>query len=236
MRFYEAIAHYYDDIFKLKNPQFEFAKKLVDKYNVQSLLDIGCGTGAFAAKISHSVKNVEALDLDDNMVGIASNRYNDKNVHFKIGDMQYLNELYGDRKFDMITCFGNTLVHLEKSKVQDVIHGIRNHLNGILLMQILNYDYILDEGVTTLPDIDNDKIAFKRFYDLKNPDKILFKTELTIKADDKFIDNTIYLYPIRKKELDNMLKKAGFNKVIFYKNYNGDGASGQHLPLIVVAK
>jgi ubiquinone/menaquinone biosynthesis C-methylase UbiE len=236
MKFYEAIAHYYDDIFKLKEAQVEFAQKLIGKYDVHSLLDVGCSTGAFSAKISDIVDEVHAFDLDESMVAIASNRYKDKKVDYKVGDMLNISDLYKERKFDMITCFGNTLVHLNKKQVKKALGNIRKRLDNVLLMQILNYDYILDANIVDLPKIENEKIEFNRHYNLENPDKIVFETELIIKESERHIENAIYLCPIRKKELDNMLKKAGFEKVIFYRNYNGDGANGQHLPLIVVAR
>ena len=236
MQFYKTIADYYDYIFPLKQPQLNFLNKLCSIYDIKTMLDIGCATGAMAAFMSDFIDEVSAFDLDESMINIAGKTHSGIKVKYQVGDMLCLDDLYEDSFFDMITCFGNTLVHLKPSDMQFLLHQIKKHLNGIFVLQILNYDYIFNEKIRKLPVIDNDKITFKRYYDLKNPDKIGFKTILYIKQTDRRIENTITLYPIRKKELDTMLKNAGFDKIIYYRNYNEEGENGQHLPLIVVAK
>ena len=238
MKLYETIARYYDDIFPLKQFQVDFALECAKENNTKSLLDIGCATGAFAASMIDKVDYVSAFDMDEIMINIALLKYQDKAVSYKIGDMLFLDDLYDDVKFDMITCFGNTLVHLSSFDVQEVLIGIKKHLNeknGVFLMQILNYDYIFEENITKLPPIDNHKITFKRYYNLENKKKIEFETKLIVKEDNSEIQNNIFLYPIRKDELDTMLKQAGFNTITYYKNYVEDIADGQHLPLIVKA-
>lgn len=236
MQFYQTIIDYYDDIFPLKKQQVRFAKNIIEKNNLTSLLDIGCATGAFANEMSNEMLNVDAFDLNEGMVNAAIKKYGIKRVPFKSGNMLKLDDLYKDKSFDMITCFGNTLVHLTHDEAELALNVIRKHLKGVFVVQILNYDYVIDENISELPIIDNEKIIFKRFYDIKNPDKIKFQTILDIKNINKRIENTITLYPIRKNELYTMLKKAGFDKIIYYRNYNEDGANGQHLPLIVVTK
>ncbi|MCK5129379.1 MAG: class I SAM-dependent methyltransferase [Clostridiales bacterium] len=233
MKFYETIAKYYDDIFPLNHAQVNFTKKYAKQFRVQHLLDIGCATGKFAHAMINDVQKINAFDMDQIMVNIAVNRYKDISLEYQIGDMRFLDDLYADMQFDMITCFGNTLVHLSHEDVLETLKGIGKHLSGVFLMQILNYDHIFKENITALPIIDNEKITFIRTYNLDDHKKIGFDTQLILKDTNTTIQNSIWLYPIRKKELNDMLEEAGFSNISFYKNYQEDKADGKHLPLIV---
>lgn len=133
---------HFDDIFPLKKPQTDFAAGYASKCSCNTLLDIGCATGNFAAKMKDYVDRVSAFDVDRAMIDIAAEKHADQIIDYRVGDMRCLDNLYNDKKFDMITCFGNTLVHLDNHEIQTTLTDIKNHLNHTFLMQILNYDYI----------------------------------------------------------------------------------------------
>ena len=145
MDFYQSIAKYYDYIFPLKTAQVDFTLKAAKEIDAVSILDIGCATGAFARKMGEHIGEVYAFDLDSDMVDIAKSKNQGSNVHFTDGNMLDIDELYSGKMFDMVTCFGNTLVHLSVEELEKVFAAIKAHLNGVFLIQILNYDYILRE-------------------------------------------------------------------------------------------
>lgn len=236
MDFYQSIAKHYENIFPLKPAQVGFAQKVALECSAKSLLDIGCATGAFAMKMGEQIDEVFAFDLDSDMVEIAKSKNQNTNVHFIDGNMLDIDKLYEGQEFDMVTCFGNTLVHLSNKELKKVFSMIKAHLNGVLLIQILNYDYVINENIKELPLIDSDVISFKRYYNHKSQEELEFKTILKIKNDNIEINNKITLYPLRKIELDKALREAGFRDISYYKNYNEDAYSGNHLPLIIKAK
>lgn len=199
---------------------------------------MGCATGAFAAGMAKKALIVHAFDLDDDMVNIAKNRYIMNNLEYKSGSILDINIMYKDMKFDVITCFGNTLVHLKDDEIDDTFDLVNIMLNnsGLFIFQILNYDYVFNNEITKLPIIENDVIKFDRNYILENKHEIGFITKLTIKSKNDVIKNNITLYPLFKEELNEKLISCGFNDIKYYKNYDGDAYDGNHLPLIVSAK
>ena len=61
---------------------------------------------------------------------------------------------FQEKQFDTVLCFGNTLVHLLTTNlIQQMLNGVNAILKpgGMFLMQILNYDYILNEHISELP-------------------------------------------------------------------------------------
>lgn len=238
MAFYEELMQYYEDVFPLTPLKIHWMKTLIAGRSTETLLDVGCATGAFCHALASAMKSVDGFDLDPSMIEKAQEQYSAANVRFRQGDMLETCKVFDGAAYDVITCFGNTFVHVEQSRLKEVFDSIRSCLkeDGLFVGQILNYDTVLDKPVKVLPLIDNERITFERYYDWKNEHAIEFTTVLTEKRTSKVFRNVIDLYPIRKGSLEYLLKQAGFTAIRFYKNYKGEPAVGEHLPLIFVAE
>lgn len=229
MNFYESINKYYDYIFPLNEKQVEFVKSEFKDYN-SKLIEVGCANGKLTNALSEY--NIMGIDLEESFINIAKLRY--KSVSFKKCDMLDIADLKSN--FDGILTFGNTLVHLGFDDIKAFIFEAYNILNkgGKLLIQILNYDYILNNKIEMLPLIDNEVITFIRRYNHSN--KFLFNTTLKIKSEDKEVRNSIELTPIRKGELLNILEEVGFEKISIYSSFDKSKYSYKSLPLIFSCK
>ncbi len=239
--FYSSIAKYYDQIFPLELKKVEFIKSQIPKLSNKSLLDVGCSTGEVANRLSEGGSKVVGIDLNTEMIDIAKNQFPSSNLQFKEASMLDLDEDFPGIDFDGIYCFGNTLVHLNSmTEIGHFFSSARKHLSdrGKLMVQILNYDYILDNEITDLPLIDTDTIGFIRKYDLPSDpgEKLIFNTELIIKATRDSHFHASYLLPLRKSELEVLLQINGFGKVKYYSNFDKRPYGGDHLPLVFVAE
>ena len=238
MKFYSDLTRYYEYVFPLAPLKVKWLKGFVDVNHITSLLDVGCATGDLCEAMSHYVPKVHGFDLDPVMVQKAMTQYPECAHIFSEGNMLEMSLLFDGESYDLITCFGNTLVHISKVDLEKALIQIKHKLNpgGWFIGQILNYDYVLDTPIKSLPLIDNEAIRFDRTYEWDNPTQLDFKTRLRVKDSGAIYDNVIQLYPIRRDVLEGLLKDTGFNRVTFYKDYNGNKAEGEHLPLIFTAK
>lgn len=228
-KFYETIKEQYDYIFPLNLKQVEFVKSEFPDCD-NKLIEIGCANGKLTNALSQY--NIRGIDLEQSFIEIARQRY--KGIQFdslNMVDIDVLNE-----RFDGIICFGNTLVHLKTEEIEAFISNCYSSLNkgGKLIIQILNYDNILDNQVYQLPLIDNEHIKFERCYEFG--DRLKFITKLTIKKDNVQISNAIYLTPIRKSELEEMLVSAGFKDIKFYGSFAKVPLKEDSLPLVLCCK
>jgi hypothetical protein len=69
--------------------------------------------------------------------------------------MLSIGKTFAGRCCDGILCFGNTLVHLpDEAAIASFLWQSHQLVNpsGKLLIQILNYEYILDNKITALTD------------------------------------------------------------------------------------
>jgi cyclopropane fatty-acyl-phospholipid synthase-like methyltransferase len=242
MSFYEEIADFYDLIFPLNRAQIGFVKASVEPpYNEKRILDIGCGTGDLALALAEEGFMIEGIDSDAEMLRRARSKIRQGSlVAFAHKDMREVSSLSCPATFDAVLCFGNTLVHLDSSRdIEDFFGQTKTVLkeNAPFLFQILNYDHILDHDIRELPLIEDEEIKFERRYEFKGSEnRIAFRTLLTVKKRGKKIANEILLYPIRRQELEEGLRKQGFTDIVFYGDFEKGELKTQSLPLVGEAR
>ncbi|WP_026474952.1 class I SAM-dependent methyltransferase [Alkaliflexus imshenetskii] len=241
MAFYESIAPWYDFIFPVSPVQGEFIKNQTDGVNGKHLLDVGCGTGNLALSLASQGAIVTGIDLDKQMLEMGAHKATDySGVSFQQVNMLEVAKCFAPHSFDGVACFGNTLVHLQKpGQILSFFNQCAGVLKpwGSLLLQVINYDYVLDSGLERLPLIENEQIRFERFYELREQDELInFRTVLTVKETGGEIRNSVPLLPIRRDLLRVLLDEAGFGEIHFFGGFDGSRLTTQSLPLVVSAR
>lgn len=241
MDFYQSISKYYQYIFPLNKMQLDFIGKSHPQAKDQlSILDIGCASGDLSLELAKTYQKVIGIDLDKGMIDQAITKgKNYKNLEFHLQNMLELDTAFESNSFDIIACFGNTLVHLNSD--DEVLQFFRNakavlKKDGKLLFQIINYDRIIDQKIDHLPTIENDVIKFERNYKYHpSLGKVDFETILSIKENKNSIQNCIALLALRKSKVEELLQKAGFTNISFFGNFKRENLTENSMPLIVEA-
>lgn len=239
MTFYSKMAWNYEEIFPVTQSKLDFVKSRLETRQEARVLDIGCATGQFPyllAKAVPSVQYMDAFDLDREMIELAKERYPLEHVNYRQGNMLELDTMYMST-YDMITCFGNTLVHIGNENVHGVLSNVYKHLTagGMFVLQLLNYDYVMEQKIEQLPLIETDTLMFRRHYEEITPQRLTFVTALSIKDHDESYEGRIPLYPLYKRDILQWLQEIGFTDIMCYKNYMEAAYDGTGLPLIITA-
>lgn len=236
MNFYESIATYYDYIFPLTKEKLNLITSLVNN-PPKTLLDVACGTGIYSTWF-----DTYGIDLDLSMINKAKQKALEEHLNCKFyqGNMLQLNDIINN-SFDLIFCIGNSLVHLKNNN--EIIHFIKSvykllNDNGSMLIQIINFNRIMEKKISQLPTIKNHSIGLmfeRNYHHVEKTNKIQFNTVLTV--NDKKIENNIPLIPILYEELLSIIKNCGFTNVKTY----GDFKFNEYIPsesyqLIIIAK
>lgn len=231
MEFYSAISKYYHLIFPVKEMTLSF---LSMGNSNGKILDIACGNGGYAIELAKKGNQVIGIDLDSGMIEKAHQLQKNEVVlqenqcRFLVGDMLKLSESLGDdERFNQVHCIGNSIVHLtDRNDIYQALEGFYSRLQngGRLRLQIINFDRILEEKVTSLPTIRNEQeqLQFIRNYEYNKETKLIaFKTRLIVK-EEVDIENTVNLYPLTSETLENMLESIGFKEISFYGSFNNE--------------
>lgn len=232
--FYQSIAKVYDHIFPQNLKQRTFIENIRPLKTSDAILDVGCATGNLTALLAERSQGVIGLDLDHDLLLEAKEKH--PSITFK--EMNMLEIWHLNTSFDLVVSFGNTLVHLPSlESIETFFHEVYRTLKpgGHFMVQIINYDRILDQVIDHLPTIDNETIKFVRKYEIEG-NHVSFITDLTIKETGQNIHNRIPLLAIRKLDILTRLEAAGFVDIEFYGDLNGNPLDQTSIPLLFSCK
>ena len=234
MTFYSTISRYYEEIFPSGEGSFTRLSALMEGRS--SLLDAGCGTGELVRRLRKSGGDARGFDLDEEMIRLAGTYLPGEDI-FRVGDITALEEVFPGEKFDLISCLGNTLVHIPAEGVIKFLKGASALLKpeGKLLIQTLNYPNILERGLT-FPPIETEHCIFRRSYRRdEDPGILHFETELTYRETGEVFTHSTRHYPLYQDQIRSLLEGEGFGKMEFYGSWKGDSPSDSQLPFIIEA-
>lgn len=242
--FYDELSEDYADMIDF-HTRIESEKKIFEKiisdYNIKRCLDAGCGAGIHSIILSKLGVDVVGIDISQAMIEKArelAQTFN-SSAKFDVLDFSQIKERYKE-EFDLVLCIGNTLVHLLSEK--DLLIALRNFYNalkkdGILIVQILNYDKIMGNEERIINVRETPAKIFVRFYDFEptiigSPSLRVFEIRKDfLKFNVLVVDKTknyshklitTRIKPIKSEELCKKIKMVGFKKFDLYGNLEGE--------------
>ncbi len=234
--FYASWAEHYDAVFPV-GPKARFVSAHLPPS--ARVLDLGCATGGVDFELVALGHSVHGLDLEPSLVDRARARLDPESrsdLSFAVGDMLALPP--PRRAFGGVICLGNTLVHLLARP--DRVAALTTMADqvgpdGRLVLQIVNYDRVLTDGVRALPLIDNDVVRFERRYVDVDPARLTFEADLTVKCTGATLSVSQPLVPLTRAGLDSELREAGWRPGAWFGDYRGAPWGPGSFGCIVVA-
>ena len=231
---------------KREEPLFQ---RVLEAAPSRRVLDLGCGTGEHARFLASLGFEVTGVDASPAQVEAArgadpGGRY----VQGSLTDLAELVELV-DPGFGGAICVGNTLPHLtEEDDLRRCFTGLADRLlpGGRFLLQILNYDRILDRGERTFPVLvrpgeDGAETVFLRLMTPRPDGRVVF-TPATLRwrpgAEpplELVSAEEVQLRGWRRAEVEALLREAGFEVREVLGTMTGDPWSPTSPDLVVVA-
>jgi glycine/sarcosine N-methyltransferase len=240
---YRDLAAHYSLLFPLNDRQRGFFEHLVGSGPVDSILDVGCGTGEHLSWFSARGLRSYGLEPDETMFReLKLRRWPGTVPTLLPAGVETLPGAIGE-KADLVLCLGNTLPHLpDRAAARQAVRRMADTLSprGHLVIQTVNFDRILEEGSVSFPVIertlpDGGRVSFFREYDLDAlPERLLFRTLLvTPKGEQR---GAWPLVPLRRDEMAQFLCAAGLPAMQAFGDYDRRPFAGNSPALILLAQ
>ncbi len=173
--FYNTASGYYDKMIDFESA-LNKRKNLLSGFvnnKIFSGADVGCGTGVDSISLAELGLSVTAFDQSVDMINKA--KENCKKTNTKIEFFNYsTSDIPGTfyNKFDIIVSLGNTIANINPKQLKKSFGKFYKMLKaeGKLLIQLLNYEKILNEKERIVNITKNNNEYFIRFYDFGNND------------------------------------------------------------------
>jgi len=239
--FYDELSEDYMDMIEFSSKvegESEIFKNIVSEYKITRCLDAGCGVGLHSIILSKLGVEVLGIDISASMIEKAkelAQRFG-VSAEFEVLDFSLIKEKYKE-KFELVLCIGNTLPHLINEK--DLLIALRNFYNalvpnGILIVQILNYDKIMENEERIVNVRETPERIFVRFYDFEptiigSPSLKVFETRKDfLKFNVLIVDKTknyshklisTRIKPIKSEDLCRKLRMVGFKEIEIFGDF-----------------
>ncbi len=222
--FYDALAPDYDTMTGFEKRfvhEKPFFRLFVEQYEIHKALDAGCGTGFHSLLLAQLGVEATAVDLSAAM--IARVREHAKALNLRVNAVRSgfaeVNRVLKPG-FDAVFVMGNSLAHLlTETELQTSLRSFASILKprGILFLQNLNYDRILDSKERVQNVKEAGEKTFVRFYDYSS--SLLTFNILTIEGKGEAVRQkiqSVQLNPVRSTAMKKLVSGSGFADVRLY--------------------
>lgn len=220
--FYDALAPDYDSMtqFALR---LEQQKQILSRLlPLRAAVDMGCGTGLHSIALALLGVEATGIDISGEMLLRARSHAGEHGVQpdFEQGDFFSSPSRQGHSP-DLLLCLGNSLPHLERHRLQDLLRHWRGLLasDGRALIQLLNYRRIFERRERIVNIRRTGPATVVRFYDF-HEDSLQFNI-LTINEDEESLTHTLRgtrLSPFTSAEIASAAASAGFQSVEMFSS------------------
>lgn len=223
--FFDELSVQYDSMIPFEKAierKKELFKNLLKGTN-KTITDIGCGTGSDSLALAGIGFKVTSFDPSAQMLNKA--RINAKSSgldldSYQFGASQIPDDFNG--KYDVVISFGNSFANIPSDEFDSSVCRCFSLLRekGELYIQILNYEKIILEKKRIVSITTSEEKYFVRFYDFEE-NQLAFNILQFDKAkpsEHQLISTKIY--PYSADDFSPVLKKAGFESINYYGNFN----------------
>lgn len=218
---YENFAYYYDS---LMDPQFynDYEEFINEHCDFHEVLELGCGTGEMAIRLSQKNKKVFATDISDDMLNVTKQKAMYKNVDLLLQkvDMRDFSTSY---PVDLILCLCDSLNYLLEP--QDILDTFINVYHS------LKHDGTFIFDIDSLYKMNN---ILNNYQENEEDDDFLFRWHVE-HIDNGFVHHYVYIHDKIENDIVEehhyqktfaiekyleWLKQAGFIHIDYYSDFN----------------
>lgn len=251
--FHGELVNYYEKFFIESrsvdiNQEVKYIFNKVQKYfsPINSILDVGCGTGYHAELFSKYCNRILGLDISQDMIGYAIKHHKRPNIEYLCKDVQ---SFHSNINFDVALALSHVVGYqLDNNSLEEMLIAINKSLveGGILFLNFYYEPAIYTNKLKAqYKEVHTENEIINRF---SNADLISYENALLLKyiyliekdpnkkEEPSIIKITEKMRFYTKLEMDFYLDKAGFEPINYWDYMQEGNVSGIDWNVCVLAR
>ena len=226
---YKEFANIYDELIYEDIDYNKVAEKIINlctenNINFDDYLDLACGTGNVAIKVAKYFKNTYAVDLSDDMLNVAFDKFKKNKIKAKV-ICQDMCELSLNNKFNLITSVLDSTNYItEEEDLEEYFLRVYEHLkeDGLFIFDINSYYKLSNVLGNNIYTYSSEEI----FYTWENSfEEEVLNMFLTffVKQDNGFyekFEEEHFERAYKEKYIEEVLEKCGFKLLKKFEGYS----------------
>lgn len=243
MDYIKNLVEYYDELFPVSEEQVVFYQSLLKEYSKPlKFLGIGCGTGILENRLAKELSDVTGIETIKELLESATRKYRTQLMsvrYFKMSTIEMVRFL-GKGFYNVISCLNDRIIFIhDKVLIKKFFFDCKQLLSdsGLLILQLLNYDYFIKANEFNLPKLSSIRVELISKLE-KDDDMNYFLSRSVQTGNGKILP--VYkrtpVYPISKLEIEEFAREAGFTSINFYSDYSLNPVNENSKSLVVMLK
>lgn len=224
---YEEFAKIYDELIYEDINYDDMVSRIdniIEKYKIhkEDYLDLACGTGNVAVRIGKEFKNIYAVDLSEDMLREAFDKFKTEKIKGKI-ICQDMTELSLNHKFDLITSvLDSTNYIIEDLDIENYFLSVKKHLKdeGVFIFDINSYYKLTNILGNNIYTYSEDRVFYSWENVLEDDIVSMYLTFFVKKGElyERF-EEEHFERAYKEEYLEELLNKCGFNILGKFEGY-----------------
>ncbi len=232
-----ALVSIYDAL-NAGGEDFRFYEAMIGSVPLR-VVDLGCGTGRFAAAMAAKGHEVVGVDPAPRMLDVARTRPGGQAVRWVQGDAS---ALPGKAELDVVVMTGHAFqCLLSNAAVSSTLAAIRAALapGGRLMFESRNpldrpwRRWTPDASLRTAPDCDGNTASARHTVTCVRGEFVTFVTDYDLPAGRLSSQSTLRFLP--KEAIDHHLREQGFLDISYYGDWSGSTFANSSREIVVIA-
>ena len=220
-------VEYYDELYPVSLAQQTFYETLAQKYpHPAKVLSIGCGTGVLCHRLAKDAVDVTGLETHRELLDSASLKYRNQLMSLRYFQMSTLEmtRFLGKKFYNIISCLNSRIIFIhDKTLMRKFFFDCKELLadGGKVVLQLFNFEKYKNSAKCCLPELSSARVRYKSVLSKCQDGNYFIDSFLEKNNKSMPVYEQAKVYPLRKSEIEEFSKEAGFKSAQFFSGYDG---------------
>lgn len=237
----QNLVEYYDELYPVTAPQYDFYKSLLGKFSSPvRFLSIGCGTGVLESRLAKETADVTGIETIKELLESATRKHRTQLMALRFFKMSTIEmaRFLGKKFYNVISCLNNRIVFIHDTILMKKFFFDCKQLladGGIVILHLMNYDLYKNKTPVFLPERKSIRVKMTdKLERTATNEYVLTKTIETGNGKIVPLYTKIPVHPITVSEIQTFAKEAGFSSVKIFNGYETDSFDSGNSEIVAI--